>query len=232
VRPDTAQWRTQLDRLHGVALRDCLLEWFDRYQFRGVIASVPVTLTQWLRRAWPLVLRENIPTPLEVLRMQARGMRVVTTLTTYPRLRAPVLNKPDAFSFFRHDLEHGYKFFFSPRLHFGQRGFFIALEAAYDRGVFVPYAGDAEFARQFQYLMSDMNTHPEHSRQYLRAILVEYYLRRESKGPREALSAEAEQALEQVLHAVAPVPTGNGTMKYGVPRRIPAAEGIRDHRLG
>ena len=194
-----------------------LLDWLERYQFRGVIGNVPVALVQWLRGSWPLILREDIPKPLDVLRMQARGTRAVTVITAWPRAREPVLNKPDAFAFFQHDLEHAYKFYHSPALYAGQCAFFARLEAAFDRGVFSPYFDDAEFVTRFHYLMSDMNTHPEHSRQYLRAILIEFYRRRECQARAEWLNATAERAIEEVMRAVnagAPLPisgVGQGT---------------------
>ncbi len=201
-RPDLAAWLVGMERQDGAALRAWLLDRLTRYQFRGVIANVPAALGQWLRGAWRLVLREDIPSPREVLRMQARGVRPVTVLADYPRLLKPVLNKSDAFAFFRHDLEHAWKFFHSPALHAGQRAFFGVLEDAIDRGVFMPHFNDPEFVGKFHYLMSDMNTHPEHSRQYLRAILVEFYLRRERKTATQALSPSAEQAIADLLRAV------------------------------
>ncbi|MHB1141875.1 MAG: hypothetical protein ACYC1T_08970 [Sulfuricaulis sp.] len=202
-RPDANEWLSVMETAKGKGLREHLLAWLGRYQFRGVIDNVPVALLQWLRGAWPLILREDIPEPLEVLRMQARGCRAVTILTEYPRLCQPVLNKPDAFVFFRHDLEHAWKFFHSPVLRDGQCAFFTALEKAFDRGVFAPYLGDPGFTGKFHYLMSDMNTHPEHSRQYLRAILVEFYLRREQKRLKQPLSAVAEEKMDEVMRAVA-----------------------------
>ncbi|BAV33704.1 hypothetical protein SCL_1393 [Sulfuricaulis limicola] len=202
-RPDVNEWLSVMESAKGECLRERLSGWLERYQFRGVINNVPMALLQWLRGTWPLILREDIPQPLEVLRMQARGCRAVTALTAYPRLCRPVLNKPHAFAFFLHDLEHAWKFFHSPELHAGQRAFFNALENVFDRGVFTPYFNDAEFVTRFHYLMSDMNTHPEHSRQYLRAILVEFYLRRERKGRKEPLSPAAEQMLGEILRAVA-----------------------------
>jgi hypothetical protein len=202
-RPDAAVCATVIETAPAAELRACLIDWFERYQFRGIIAGVPVALVQWLRGAWPLVLREDIPPPLEVLRMQASGTRAVTALTAYPRLRAPVLHKADAYSFFVHDLEHAYKFFFSPELHAGQRAFFARLEASFGHGVFAPYLDDTGFVGRLHYLMSDMNTHPEHSRQYLRAVLVEAHLRREGRSPAESLSPAAEQAIERVMQAIA-----------------------------
>lgn len=201
-KPDMTEWLNMLETGIGEGLHRCLLDRLERYQFHGVISNVPVALVHWLRGDWPLVLREDIPGPTEVLRMQARGCRAVTVLTEYPRLRQPVLNKPDAFAFFLHDLEHAYKYFHSPDLHAGQRAFFSILEQAFDRDVFAPYFDDAEFIARFHYLMSDMNTHPEHSRQYLRAILVEFHLRHERKAPAAPLSPTAERAIEGVMCAV------------------------------
>ena len=137
-----------------------------------------------------------------MLHLQAAGTRPVTALTAPARLRRPVLHKPDAFAFFVHDLEHAYKFFFSPELHAGQRAFFARLAAACADGVFAPYLAEAEFAARFHYLMSDMNTHPEHSRQYLRAVLVEAHLRRAGRTPAQALDAAAERAIAAVMAAV------------------------------
>ena len=201
-RPDAEEWLAMLAASQGGTRRARLLDWLERYQFRGVIGSVPVALVQWLRGVWPLIMREDIPSPRDILRWQARGTRAVTVITAWPRVREPVLNKSDAFAFFRHDLEHAYKFYHSPALYAGQRAFFARLEAAFDRGVFAPYFDDAEFVTRFHYLMSDMNTHPEHSRQYLRAILIEYYRRRELKALTEWLNAAAERAIEEVMRAV------------------------------
>jgi len=206
VRPDMAAWLADAETTDGAALQARLLDRLGRYQFRGVIANVPSALVQWLRGAWPLILREDIPGPREVLRMQALGTRAVTAISAWPRLRAPVLKKPDAFAFFVHDLEHAHKFFHSPALHAAQCDFFNALEDAVDRGVFTPYFDDAVFVEKFHYLMSDMNTHPEHSRQYLRAILIEFYLRRERRTPAGALSAPCERAIDGVLRVVGMAP--------------------------
>ena len=200
-RPIASEWLTVMEKAIGEDLRKRLRNWLECYQFRGVVSNVPVALLQWLRGLWPLILREDIPGPQEVLHMQARGYRAVTIFTTYPRLCMPVLNKPNAFAFFLHDLEHAYKFFHSPTLHNGQCEFFTLLEDAIDRGVFAPCFKDAEFVVKFHYLMSDMNTHPEHSRQYLRAILVEHQLRSERKAPKDALSSTAERVIKEVMRA-------------------------------
>jgi hypothetical protein len=70
---------------------------------------------------------------------------------------------------------------------------------------------DAVFLTRFHYLMSDMNTHPEHSRQYLRAILIEFHGRREERARDAWLSETAERAIDDVMTAVQEArPSGGG----------------------
>lgn len=203
ARPDRHEWLATLNRATAAERPLRLLDYLERYQFRGIIDNVPAALCAWLRGSWALVLREDIPAAIDVLRAQASGARPVTAITTYPRLLHPVLTKANAFAFFVHDLEHAYKFFHSPALYDGQRDFFQNLLAAIEQNVFVPYFSELTFAQKFDYLMSDMNTHPEHSRMYLRAILIEFHLRRENKLPTAALSPEAAQQMDNVMRAVA-----------------------------
>ena len=211
TRPDAGAWLEIIVALPLTSLQGRIVDWLDGYQFRGVIGNVSVALLHWLRAGWPLVLRADVPLPLELLRMQARGTRVVTAITDWPRWHEPVLNKPDAFAFFLHDLEHAYKFFHAPELYASQCAFFSRLETAFDRGVFTLYLENHEFAGKFNYLMSDMNTHPEHSLQYLRAILIEFYLRRERKALTEPLGSDDEREILDVLRTVAVVaPWPNG----------------------
>ena len=202
ARSDPAQWLDGLAQAHGAARDELLIRYVERYQFLGVNPNVNIALAQWLQGRWPLVLCEHVPLPDEVLDLQARGLRSVTLICDAARARLPVLRKPDAFAFMIHDLEHAYKFFHAPRLHALQRGLFAVLQAARQRGVFAPYARDAEFRARFDYLISDMNTHPVHSLQYLRAILVEFHLRVERSDAHQALSPAAQRDVTGTLRAL------------------------------
>jgi len=198
-RPDAAAWAA---RLGADATADRLLDLLERYQYRCVRPGVPVALAEWLRSRWPLELELRIPTPEAVLRAQARGTRPVTVICDYPRMLRPVLHKSNAFAFFLHDLEHAYKFFHLPALHAAQRAFFAAMLALVASGALARYRTDALFAAKLDYVMSDMNTHPEHGRQYLRAILVEHCRRREAKDATERLSPAAEREIEGIMQAL------------------------------
>lgn len=186
------------EQLAGSVLDAQLTRWFERYQFRSVIPNVSIALMHWLRGHWPLQLVQHIPSPHEVLWMQVSGLRPVTLVSEYPRMRQPVLTKANGFVFMVHDLEHAWKFFHDPRLHVMQRNLFAALERALAAGLFSGELHEAEFATRFDYLISDMNTHPVHSLQYLRAILVEHYMR----STTGELTPDAQAQIAQVLRAV------------------------------
>lgn len=200
--PQADDWLDKIVATDRRALPARLYDYLEGYQFRGVSAAALMALCRWLQHRWPLVLCETVPSALEVLRAQARGARVVTAISAYPRMLDAVLAKPDAFAFFLHDLEHAYKFFYAPALHAAQRAFFEAIEAAFDRGVFAPYGADPAFMQKFDYLISDMNTHPQHGRQYLRAILIDFYLRRDAKPSTATLPPAARRDVEDVVRAV------------------------------
>lgn len=198
-RPDAAAWLAQWDALAGDELRARLLHCLERFHFVGVIPNVPAALCAWLRGLWPLEIREQVPRAVDVLRLQARGRRLVTVIAAYPRLLQPVLNKPHAWAFMVHDLEHAYKFFYDEELCRSQQRFFKRIERALTAGRFERPLQDAVFADKFDYLISDMNTHGQHSRQYLRAILIEFLLRAEQKPLHAALSPASQAALSRMM---------------------------------
>ncbi len=184
-----------VDTLPPCQLVNLLAEYMEQYRFLGVTAAVNHTLANWLRQRWRLNLCDYVPTPAQVLAMQVQGARPVTLIAQYPRMLEAVLKKNDAFEFMLHDLEHAFKYFHDDSLHSGQRALFTLLQRAMDRGLFEAYVQEPVFADQLDYLLSDMNTHPVHGLQYLRAMLVDYYLRRDNKQPREALPAQAAREL-------------------------------------
>jgi hypothetical protein len=198
-KPDGTAWLIELDTLSPPDAAAFLIHLLERHDLRGVSRRVNVALAAWLRGTWPLQLCERIPQTREVLRMQVDGTRPVTVIAEYPRLLEPVDDKADAFAFVCHDLEHAWQFFHDGERHIAQRRFARELEHAIERGVFAPYAADPEFARKFDYLAADMNTHIAHSLQYLRAILLDFHLRAEAKVPTDRLAPESRERLRRCL---------------------------------
>ena len=188
-RPDPAMW---LDEDAALTSQHDLISFLERYQFLGIINNVPAALAAWLKGEWPLTLCKGIPAPGEVLNMQVAGTRPVTVLSGWPRMLAPVLGKPNAFAFMVHDLEHAWKFFHDADMHRSQREFFRVLAEALEAGRFSEYLRDPVFAEKFDYVSSDMNTHKMHASQFLRAILVDYHVRREGVTSPDDLSKSAQ----------------------------------------
>jgi hypothetical protein len=187
-KPDCGAWLAQLAESSSTVRTAMLIDLLESYDLREVRRRVNLALIGWLRGAWDLTLCERVPSVRDVLRMQARGTRPVTAIADYPRLLDPVLEKPNAFAFICHDLEHAWQFFHDPEQCVSQRRFAQQLEQAIDQGVFAAYLVEPTFAEKFDYLAADMNTHVGHSLQYLRAILLEFHLRAEGKERRDRLS--------------------------------------------
>lgn len=198
-RPDRTEWRRTLLSYTGAELDAVLAEWFGAYRFYRIAPAVPEAFRHWLRQDWPLQLLSRIPSPREVLTMQANGRRPVT-LIDLPRALQPILTKPDGLAFLVHDLEHAWKFFNDPRQFALQQTFFALLSKALAAGIFAPYQSDLLFMTKLDYLISDMNTHPAHGLLYLHAVLIEMLLRQEHKSPRESLSEAARQVLGDLIH--------------------------------
>lgn len=200
--PDGTAWLRQARVLDPSARAEFLIDVFAKYELRGLRQRVGRTLAQWLRGAWPLSVLDRVPQPRQVLRMQAAGTRPVTVIADYPRLLRPVLDKADAFAFVCHDLEHAWQFFRDPVQRRAQQRLAGRLERALADGIFDCYLTDPIFASKFDYLAADMNTHVLHSLQYLRAILIEFHLRRDGLDARAPLSATARATLRAALTAL------------------------------
>lgn len=198
-RPDIEECRLALT---SGCDKNVLIDWLERYQFTGVIPNVNAALARWLRGDWNAVLCDKLPSAREVLRMQVDGARPVTVVTDPARIDRPILSRANAFEFLLHDLEHVYQFFYDPQLHILQRRFFAAIERALGAGWFDTYLDDPVFAEQFDYLIGDMNTHPQHGLQFLRAQLVEFYLRKRSCARALQLSPMDKAEIDSLLQAV------------------------------
>lgn len=181
--------------LPAPALADLL----ERYQYLGVTPHAITALAAWMRGRWPLVLHEEVPEALSLLAYQAAGTRVVTVIIDPVRRHLPIMHKPDAFAFLIHDLEHAYQFFHHPNLHQQQRAFYISLQRWVQQGWFDGCRSDPAFNDKFNYLMSDMNTHPAHSVSYLRAIVIEHFLSIEGKPAAAPLAINHQATVERLL---------------------------------
>ena len=99
----------------------------------------------------------HVPTPAQILSLQARGVRCVSLLGEGERA-AP---HADGFAFALHDLCHLEKFA-DPEHHAGQVGFFSLVQRAVDVGALPAIASryDAAFRDDWEHVVADMNGSP------------------------------------------------------------------------
>ncbi len=174
----------------------------------GMPGMIWQVLGDWVSGSVPLHLTTRAVSAAEMLAAQADKFRYVTIDTGAALTGATVCDTRDAFEFALHDLGHAWAFFLRDYEPDGQARFFRALQADLPR--LAPLtAADAKFAADLEYCMADMNTHPEHLRQYLRGVIIEAYYRLRKSGNGAEYSEEAmAQLLGQVscVNQVAEIP--------------------------
>jgi hypothetical protein len=162
---------------------------FAERSLRSVPLAVNRSIVAWAEGRYPLVLTAAIPSAEELLRLQAGGQRVVTCLFQPEQLTRWVHGRPhagasggphagasggphagasggrDPLGFVLHDLIHAEHFFRDRELYAGQVEFYReVLERLTVSREFSAILASPEAREKFEYIISDMNSHPEHLR--------------------------------------------------------------------
>lgn len=151
-----------------------ILDVFNRIRISGIKKNndnlVNRAVLLWAAGQWPFELLTFIPTPMQVLRMQALGTRVVTLfykeneLASYHVAKLTYMSgmkiaSKNAFDFLVHDLTH-MEHFIHADSHLEQRGFMYCLERMNNgrpRHLFnALFPGDTIIWQELEYLISDM----------------------------------------------------------------------------
>ncbi len=156
----------RLKPISPVPLETTALAFLNTHTLRKVSLRVNRSLIAWSEGRYGLQFTTRIPTPYEVLEMQTQGQRIVS-------LPQKSTNGKTPYEFVIHDLEHADRFFHDPILQAQQVDFFKRLKTSMDAGRFKSFLRDAEFEKKFNYLISDMNSHPAHMEHYLTHIMQE-----------------------------------------------------------
>ena len=184
------------DRLESVTVLDV----FNELKIVGIkkngndVANRCIVL--WAYNRCPLCLMFRIPSPMDVLRQQARGQRVVTVFATMEGLSrhhtamlsymdGELKHARDAFEFTLHDLTHMEKFALDGDTYEEQVGFFRCVLGLSGLGgggggggnkLKQFFVGTCEYDerlwRELEYVISDMNCYCTHLMQYMLAKMV------------------------------------------------------------
>lgn len=133
------------------------------FSLRGVRLCARETLLQWMRGDVDLRLLDHVPSPDEMLDLQAQGGRWISLMFKRHELAKPILDGRDALSFLLHDLGHAWQFFVSAENRRGQISFYRMLQKARDHRLLdEPSLYDTSWPQRLDYLIADLNTHPVH----------------------------------------------------------------------
>lgn len=121
---------------------------------------------------YPLIITKKIPTPQELLQLQINGKRIITINEDHNSWPNNLYSGRDFLGFVLHDLIHADHFFYNPQHRDGQLGFFKFIQNMLsDEGLTLLLQAEP-FKTGFEYIISDMNSHPVHLFQTLKALLV------------------------------------------------------------
>ncbi|MFN3604080.1 MAG: hypothetical protein ACK4UJ_05155 [Leptonema sp. (in: bacteria)] len=152
------------------------IQFLKSVRFFRIPDSIRITLLNWFLEKWKIQLLEYNPDSYEMLVFLSKGYRIVTIDWECALNGEFVFGVRDAFEHFLHDLDHCYNFYKEDHLCFEQKKFFQTLLNFYpDVDFFIQK--DLQFQKQWEYLISDMNSHPEHLKQYTKAIFYDFFNR-------------------------------------------------------
>jgi hypothetical protein len=178
------------------------------------------TMVMWCLGRRPFVLLTHIPSPMEVLRMQAAGQRVVTMFLTTQELMSyhvaklqymsgQQLCRKDALDFLVHDLKH-MDHFSDPAIAAEQVGFFRAMlrlsEGRPKRFFKAMFPADEALWFELEYLISDMYDTITHAIYHIEMFIYYLHIHRNCYVPHlmKYLLAKLVNAIKRKVAVAAP----------------------------
>lgn len=120
---------------------------------------------------YPLIITEKNPAPYELLQIQISGQRVISLNEDCESWLVNNYSGRDFLGFIMHDLIHADHFFRDPKHRDGQLGFFKFIQNILTDENLNQLLFRESFKNGFDYIISDMNSHPVHLIQTLHALL-------------------------------------------------------------
>lgn len=148
-----------------------LIDCINIFKIKAFPESCNRSLCYISNKRYPLIITEKIPSPQELLQIQITGQRIITInedVTSWPMT---YYSGRDFLGFIMHDLIHADHFFLDPEHRDGQLGFFKFVENILIDKNLNDFLLSESFKTGFEYIISDMNSHPVHLFQTLHALL-------------------------------------------------------------
>lgn len=120
---------------------------------------------------YPMTVLNYEPDPLELLKIQCEGRRIITFKNDYQNWPEQKFGHRDVLSFWLHDCIHAEHFFSQPDNFVSQIGFYKFVQSAIENKSWQNFLAKPGFDEAFIYLISDMNSHPLHLFKTFKAII-------------------------------------------------------------
>jgi len=148
-----------------------LLDFINVVKIKAFPESCNRSLCFIANHHYPLLINEKIPTPSELLQIQISGKRIITFNENHSTWPDIFFSGRDFLGFIMHDLIHADHFFYNPEHRRGQLGFFNFIKNILSDQRLVDLLRSNTFKTGFEYIISDMNSHPVHLFQTLKNLL-------------------------------------------------------------
>ena len=149
-----------------------LFDFINQNKIKAIPESCFRSLCFVADKTYPVVITESVPSPRELLQLQISGQRIITLNENYTSWPTTRIDGRDILGFTLHDLIHADHFFGDPVFRDGQLGFFRFVESLLsDKDLNFLLGSSEKFSKGFEYVISDMNSHPLHMFQTLHALL-------------------------------------------------------------
>ena len=183
--------------VRGESARSSTIEFLRQHSWKGYSDRIRRSLYEWHQGRYPLTLWSTIPSPLQLLEIQSQGQRVITVFKTALEWEQTHLGK-SAWEFVVHDLIHADHFFENPIWREGQIGFYRFILEHWDHELMTNLK--THCPEQFDYLIADMNSHPQHMYQTLSALSLLAWKRKMGLRDRDRLLQSEEQKFQNQFH--------------------------------
>lgn len=147
------------------------------FNFINVIKIKPLpeivlqSLVNIFTHSYPIAILNYEPSPQELLTIQTKSYRIITFEPDFTQWPRTLYGSRDPLSFWLHDCIHAEHFFAHPAQMQMQTGFYRFVHTALKFNFLDSHKLSTEFHSAFNYLISDMNTHPLHLLKTFKAIL-------------------------------------------------------------
>ena len=151
-----------------------VFELINQHRIKAIPEACFRSLCLMTNQTYPLQITTGVTAPKELLKLQLNKKRIVSFNEDYESWPETLYSGRDHLGFILHDLIHADHFFADTTNHQGQIGFYKFIDKIINDPVLNKLLCNIKFKEGFEYIISDMNSHPLHLLQTLHSLLYQH----------------------------------------------------------